>query len=422
MDLSSFSFARPKLADQYCEALLGESLKDARSGLFLAAPRRTGKSFFLRSDMLPAFKARGWETVYVDLWTDQSAGPGRLIAKAVKGVLQQYKGIIASLAKASGLEKVTIFGALTVNINALDLPDNISLADALEALAIASKKPVVIVIDEAQHAISTQQGIDAMFALKAAREQLNQGSDKKQKLFLVFTGSNRDKLSELVRSNKQPFYGCDITKFPLLGRSFSDAFATLINKKLAADNQFTIDAVWEAFQLVGQRPEMLRELLGDLALDEGAASLQKALSTGAEKLRKTIWQEKENEFNALKPTQKAVLVHIIQEGDQYDPFTTASLASYTATVGKPVNASDAQAALNALRKAGIVWKAVKGDYALEDETMALWYSTQVAPGLVTVGSPSLAPATPVPTSKPAAGFKVIAKKSLKGSKKSGPSK
>src|SRR5471032_1334105 len=41
-----FSYDRPLLAEQYCDALQGAGLIDVRSGLFLAAPRRTGKSTF----------------------------------------------------------------------------------------------------------------------------------------------------------------------------------------------------------------------------------------------------------------------------------------------------------------------------------------------------------------------------------------
>jgi hypothetical protein len=54
MSAQLFKFQRPELADGYCEALQGTGILDARSGLFLAAPRRTGKSTFLREDLLPA--------------------------------------------------------------------------------------------------------------------------------------------------------------------------------------------------------------------------------------------------------------------------------------------------------------------------------------------------------------------------------
>lgn len=51
-------FPRPDLAKQLADAMLGQSLfGDAHNGLFLAAPRRTGKSTFLQGDLVPELEA-----------------------------------------------------------------------------------------------------------------------------------------------------------------------------------------------------------------------------------------------------------------------------------------------------------------------------------------------------------------------------
>ena len=76
--IKPFTFHRPGLAESYCDSLEGQGLADSRSGLFLAAPRRTGKSTFLREDMLPAMQKRGWTTIYVDLWADKSKDPAEV--------------------------------------------------------------------------------------------------------------------------------------------------------------------------------------------------------------------------------------------------------------------------------------------------------------------------------------------------------
>ena len=47
---SQFIYHRKELAEEYCRILSGRSpVNNATSGLFLAAPRRTGKSTFLRT-------------------------------------------------------------------------------------------------------------------------------------------------------------------------------------------------------------------------------------------------------------------------------------------------------------------------------------------------------------------------------------
>ncbi len=226
--------------------------------------------------------------------------------------------------------------------------------------------------------------MDAMFALKAARDHLNQSLDGKQKLYLVFTGSNQDKLSRLVLKKAQPFYGCQVSRFPLLEDGYSDAYTDYINKKLSENNQFNKLVVWSAFKLVGQRPEMLRGIIGDLALDGGADALQDALNAGAHAFQERIWGEMESEFNALTTIQRAVLIRIIEAGKDYEPFNDASLRAYQAYVGKKVNTSEAQGALAALREKNLVWQAAYGDYALEDESIVAWFNSQVKSKLSTM--------------------------------------
>ena len=50
---SGFVFRRPDLASSIADGLVGAGIQDFTSGLFLAAPRRTGKSTFLREDLVP---------------------------------------------------------------------------------------------------------------------------------------------------------------------------------------------------------------------------------------------------------------------------------------------------------------------------------------------------------------------------------
>ena len=63
----------------------------------------------------------------------------------------------------------------------------------------------MLIVDEAQHAITSDAGADALFALKAARDELN--SSAHHGLRVVATGSNRDKLAMLRNSKDQAFFG-----------------------------------------------------------------------------------------------------------------------------------------------------------------------------------------------------------------------
>lgn len=210
---SSFSLAPGQSADFFHRSALAEAYADAvfdtsvgvSSGLFLAAPRRTGKSTFVRQDLVPALRQRDAEVLYVDLWADKTQDPAVLMSDAIRAELKKENGAIARLAAKAGLSEVSI-GALgngiSFDLSQVGLSANATLTDALAALSSANGKKIVIVIDEAQHALTSEAGANALFALKAARDAMNQAG---KGLLIIGTGSNRDKLGLLVNQREQAF-------------------------------------------------------------------------------------------------------------------------------------------------------------------------------------------------------------------------
>src|SRR6266571_8968773 len=167
-------FHRPELAERIAKQVLTVAVGSAASsGVFLASPRRTGKSTFVREDLRPAFERAGALVVYADLWANPTADPGEVIVAAIRASLATKEGVVMRLAKASGLSKVAIGGAVNFDLDRVGLGKDVSLTDALVALSDETKQVIVLIIDEAQHAITTDAGIAALFALKAARDELN---------------------------------------------------------------------------------------------------------------------------------------------------------------------------------------------------------------------------------------------------------
>ncbi len=76
-----------------------------------------------------------------------------------------------------GIDKLSFLRTLSWDFSQPQLPEGATLTQALELLHRAADKTVVLVIDEAQHALTTEAGVNAMFGLKAARDQLNQGRE-----------------------------------------------------------------------------------------------------------------------------------------------------------------------------------------------------------------------------------------------------
>ena len=379
---------RDQLAKALGQDLAGESLIDYSSGMFLAAPRRTGKSTFLNNDFIPECVQRGWLPVYVDLWSDRDAAPAELISGAIGAALGSFEGALAKAAKKAGIDKINLLRTLSWDFTRPQLPEGTTLAQALAVLHQVSGQMVILIIDEAQHALNSEDGLNAMYALKAARDHLNRG-DRPDGLRLVFTGSSRDKLANLVLKSKQPFFGASITPFPLLGREYVEFITDLWNRRLAASNQFKVEDLVYAFELVGRRPEMLNKLLAEVSVGLGeAGNLGELLRTGALNHQAGVWSDYESAWNDLSALQQAVL-EVMAEctlGRQpFAPFTEQTLRDVNRKLEQAraeVNASttSVQKALDALRAKELVWKANRGEYALEDASMAEWLARDKAAG------------------------------------------
>ena len=377
---------RDQLANALAQDLAGESLIDYSAGMFLAAPRRTGKSTFLNNDLIPECVRRGWRPVYVDLWSDRDAAPAQLISGAIGTALASFEGALARTAKKAGIEKINLLRTLSWDFTRPQLPAGTTLAQALAVLHQVSGQLVVLIIDEAQHALNSEDGLNAMFALKAARDHLNRG-DRPDGLRLVFTGSSRDKLANLVLKSKQPFFGASITPFPLLGRDYVEFITALWNRRLADSNQFKVEDLAYAFELVGRRPEMLNKLLAEVSVGLGeAGNLGELLRNGALNHQAGVWSDYESAWNELTPLQQAVLEVMAERtlGRQpFSPFTEQTLVEVSRKLEQAqavanVNTANVQKALEALRDKELVWKANRGEYALEDTAMAEWLARDQA--------------------------------------------
>lgn len=377
---------RNQLANALAQDLAGESLVDYSSGMFLAAPRRTGKSTFLNNDFIPECVQRGWLPVYVDLWSDRDAAPAQLISGAIGTALATFEGALARTAKKAGIDKINLLRTLSWDFTRPQLPAGTTLAQALAVLHQVSGQLVVLIIDEAQHALNSEDGLNAMFALKAARDHLNRG-DRPDGLRLVFTGSSRDKLANLVLKSKQPFFGASITPFPLLGREYVEFITALWNRRLADSNQFKVEDLAYAFELVGRRPEMLNKLLAEVSVGLGeAGNLGELLRNGALNHQAGVWSDYESAWNELTPLQQAVLEVMAERtlGRQpFSPFTEQTLVEVSRKLEQAqavanVNTANVQKALDALRDKELVWKANRGEYALEDTSMAEWLARDQA--------------------------------------------
>ena len=166
--------------EQYAKDLAQQLLKptalqvQVRSGVFLSGIRRIGKTTFLRQDLIPALESMGALVIYVDLWADRSKSPASLVYEAVRNILSD---LAAPGSKLLGRLKGVSVGAagftFGIQVDAVGKPGGATLSDVFTELVDKVKTNVVLIMDEVQQALGTEEGNNLLFSLKAARDAVN---------------------------------------------------------------------------------------------------------------------------------------------------------------------------------------------------------------------------------------------------------
>ena len=233
----------------------------------------------------------------------------------------------------------------------------------------------MLIIDEAQQTQTSREGESAMFALKAARDELN--SSRHHGLRVICTGSNRAKLSLMTSSKDQPFFGAQTAQFQMLDANFIRWFCETI------ELPFTLhpEDVMPLFERYGYRPEILLSAAGSFVLtfdclsdEEGLLQFKEAARAKAAEATNELLRTIHN----LTPLQLAVLKVMALTLDQYAPFESATIELYRKALSsadaeleqRELSTQSCQSALSALQDKKLVWKAARGTYYLEEVTIA----------------------------------------------------
>ena len=342
----------------------------AASGVFLTAPRRTGKSTFAREDLRPALEEAGAIVLYADLWKDPTTEPGAVIVETVREAIGRDEKLMSRLAIAPGLEAVSV-GRVNFNVNKIGLGKEIGLTKAFEALSDEVKKLIVLIIDETQQAITTDEGVAALFALKAARDELN--SSKHYGLRIVCIGSNQNKLAMLRNSSDEAFFGAPMVQLPLLDKEFVDWYC----KWLDLPNNLDPSDVFQLFQESGYRPEIISAAADGIRLDP-TVDPKAILVRFAELVRAQVEALNANlkmVIHSLTPIQSAVIRVMGAKGESFAPYESSTMELYakaTESTGvapsEPIiEVEDVQLALMALQEKKLVWKTSRGVYTIEEQ-------------------------------------------------------
>lgn len=372
-------FLRPELAGQIARQLLQPGVLDMglRSGLFLSGLRRTGKTTFLRNDLIPALEQQGALVIYVDLWSDTQVSPARLVRAAINKTLEDLQSPASSIGSTLKRIKGIDLGAMTLKLG-VKQEDGPTLADVLMVLVDHAKTDVVLIIDEVQQAITTDEGNQLLLALKAARDAINPRPDTPGYFLFIGTGSHRAMVSELTARRNQAFAGGTTVSYPVLGRDYVEFLLT----KLANDGIGVLPSVevtTEAFNTLGNRPEELLRALRQLLLNSpGREEPDRVLPIIAATLRSSAADIELVKVHQLGGLAQAIFDRIAAcEGDARGIFSADAAAEYSRAIGREVKIEEIQPVANELLAANLIMRRGHGLYGITDPfVQEIWREKQ----------------------------------------------
>lgn len=235
-----------------------------RSGVFLSGIRRVGKTTFLRQDLIPALESRGALVIYVDLWSDRGKSPAVLVHEAVRATLRELQTPGAALLRRLKGLSIGVAGlSFGFQVDSLGERGGATLAQAFEELVARARTDVVLIVDEVQQALASEDGYNMLHADKATRDAVNTRPDMPGHLFFIGTGSHKSLITDMAIRRSQPFTGAVAAPYEVLGKDFVQWQL----ERVAASGKVvlpSLEVAWQGFQQTGHRPEELLKALVQL--------------------------------------------------------------------------------------------------------------------------------------------------------------
>lgn len=365
-------FQRPELAEEMANQLLNPGVLDEglRSGLFLSGLRRTGKTTFLRSDLIPALEEAGALVIYVDLWSDTLANPATLVHDAIRNTLQELQtpgsGLLEMLKRVSAADIGAAGFKFGFKLDSIGNSGGPTLAQALTEVVDQAKTDLVLIIDEVQHAISSDDGNQLLLALKAARDAINPRTDTPGYFLFIGTGSHRAQVSELTAKRNQAFSGATSTAYPVLKGDYVEYLLNRLAATVKKEKLPSLEVAIEAFNTLGNRPEEMLKALRQLMQQEGDPDL--FLPVIASTLRSAAASIELEKVELLGSLAQAIFNKIAStEGDARGIFSIDAAAEYSKIVGREVRVEEIQPVVIALVAENIIMRRGHGIYAITDQ-------------------------------------------------------
>lgn len=346
---------RPQLAASYLAFLIAQPGRP----IALFAPRRIGKTYFLKNDLTPCASKAGLLTIYADLWLNRGL-PLEAINHALEEALDDVavpSGVIGKIAKTPVKGVAGVQFGEEPKRRSLPTPPELRFDALITRIARTAGKKILLMLDEVQALAETLAGNSVIATLRAVL------SNRQNEVCAVFTGSSQHALSQMMASIGAPMYQfAQLIDFPYLDDEY---LKLLINhfKKIHPHKNIELNSMREAFQYIGYKPALIKDIIKAMSA-EGIDDVQFALKKFMlDEKQITGWQAN---YEAQAPLEQTLLV-VLAQG--LHPMSKETINDMTKVTGTAVTIAKVRYALEKLRKEGVIIKA-SGSYQIEDKLFA----------------------------------------------------
>ena len=355
-------YSREDLAKQ----ILGMFENNLSSALVFFAPRRMGKTEFLRKDIMPLAERHGWAVFYFS-FLDVGLNPTEEFVRSLLKFAEEKKFINPQNSLLNNINEVSVHTNIikigvggSIKLKASKKHD-FNLKDLLSE--ISKKNKLLLLMDEVQVLAQTS---NANF-IAAFRTALDINKDG---IKVIFTGSSQTGLRRIFSQAKAPFfhYGQNID-FPKLDKGFTDYLAEIFKK--VTGRMLNENSLWKVFEEFQQVTQLARALVERMALNPNLkieeAKNQLLAEISDDRKYVEVWEKISN-------LEQALLI-LIAKG-QTSFFSASTNTDLIKQLGiHKLGVSTIQSAVRTLTRKNLIGAQDRSNYFIDDPNFKNWILT-----------------------------------------------
>lgn len=348
-------FSRLELANQ----VLGMFETGLSNALVFFAPRRMGKTEFLRKDVQPLAEKLKWHTFYFSF-----LDVGERTKEEYTNELRNFAERIGAVKKSNILSRISQIGGEAGGIKANVHLDSTSDVSEMKNLMsdLGEKGKILLLMDEVQALAKNNANQQFIAGLRTSLD-INKDTVK-----VIFTGSSREGLRRMFSQASAPFFhfGQNLP-FPELGREFTDHLSNVFYE--VTKRTLDKDILWRVFQEIEKVPQLARSLVERLALNPN-----EDIDETKEKLMSDIFNDRAfvEIWEGSSRLEQLLLKEIAGGNDQI--FSDRKRTHFSQILGVPkLSVPSIQSAIRGLQRKNLIGKLPeRGEYFIDDPNFKNW--------------------------------------------------